>query len=106
MEGALPALRPLKDGDLFTEFAEREPPDVPTRLPAESLFDPEEVPAVFPVLVPVPRFASALAASRAVGELSRAPCPALPAPARCEEVVVPLARVAGSTLLKLPFDPL
>ena len=107
MEETLPALRPLKDGALFAELTERDTPVDPTRLPVESLFDPATVPAAFPALVPAPRFASALAAWRALGELSRELCPvALFPPARCEEAVVPLARVAGSTLLNLPSEPL
>ena len=73
----------------------------------EDLEDASDEEAVFPAFVPAPvpvdRFTIALAPACALEELNREPCPARFVPARREEAAVPLARVAGSTLLTVPF---
>jgi hypothetical protein len=63
------------------------------------------LPVLVPVVVAVDRFTSAVAPARALAELSRVPCPVVPpVPATREELAVPVARVVGSTLLKVPFE--
>lgn len=106
----LPNDRPVKDGDLETEpefevlvcgadenlsISREDPEDVRD---AEAVF-----PSLAPAAVPVDRFSMALAPACALEDPNREPCPALFVPARREEAAVPLARVAGSTLLTVPF---
>jgi hypothetical protein len=92
----------VKDDDLETE-----PEFENLSIFREDPVDVRDAVAVFPSLVPaavpVDRFTIALAPACALAEPSREPCSALFVPARREEAAVPLARVAGSTLLTVPF---